>query len=670
MRSGLLIICALVSCGGVEAAQFTLGDLAKIVTVSDPQMAPDGKAIVIVVSRPDYDVNLNRTELVLVDVASRKQRVLTHGREGAAHPRWSPSGDRLAYIANDAANKRQIFVMPMAGGDSEQLTTSPAGVQQFAWRPDGGAVAFAAMDEPLKRTGQDKFEDAFEVRANDYLATSRPLPVHLWLVPSGGGEPKRLTSGDWTLPESLPPFLPSSPIAWSPDGRSIAFVKVASVYSGDSNQSTLQILDVSSGLYRPVTSRSKDEAYPLFSPDGKRLAYQFLHDGETRNGFDTHVVTGTHGEGVNVTHGIDRSIVRTAWMPDSNSLLVGGDDGTTVGLWIQPLDKAAVHLKLGKICPAWSFWVDANVGPRGEIVFAGSEPAHPTELYYLRNADAAPERLTQFNAPIEALELGASETVEWLGPDGFHEDGVVTYPPGFSPDRKYPLVLLIHGGPLAASKQTFSPRPQLLAAQGWIVFEPNYRGSDNLGHRYQAAIWDDPGEGPGRDVMSGAEFLKKRGFVDESRIAVTGWSYGGFMTTWLLGHYTGWKAAIAGAAVTDWVDQYNLSDLNLRIADGFLAGQHGSPYLGDRMKAYIEQSPITYVNKITTPTLILSNTGDYRVPVTQSYALFRALKDRGVTTQFIAYPIGGHTPVDPVRARDLNRRWIAWLAPYLNEQPK
>ena len=238
---------------------------------------------------------------------------------------------------------------------------------------------------------------------------------------------------------------------------------------------------------------------------------------------------------------------------------------------------------------------------------------------------------------------------------------MVTYPPDFSAGRKYPLVLYVHGGPRSASKEAFSSRAQLLAAQGWVVFEPNYRGSDNLGNAFQAAIWNDAGAGPGRDVMSGVDYLKRRGFVDESRMAVSGWSYGGYMTTWLLGHYPVWKAAIAGAAVTDWLDQYNLGDANVRRGSAF----GGSPYVANNMAGYLDQSPITYAAKIRAPTLILSDTGDYRVPVTQSYRLYHALKDNGVPTKFFAYPVPGHSPADPVRQRDIDRRWIAWLAEYL-----
>jgi dipeptidyl aminopeptidase/acylaminoacyl peptidase len=194
-----------------------------------------------------------------------------------------------------------------------------------------------------------------------------------------------------------------------------------------------------------------------------------------------------------------------------------------------------------------------------------------------------------------------------------------------------------------------------------VVFSPNYRGSDNLGNAYQRAIWNDAGDGPGRDVIAGIDAVKKLGFVDESKIGVTGWSYGGYMTSWLIGHYQIWKAAMAGAPVTDVYDEYNLADGNVTGRYSF----KGSPFVGDNLKDYRAQSPITYAAHMKTPTLIMHDTGDARVTITQGYALYHALKDNGVPVKFVAFPIAGHAPGDPVRRMDMYRRWVEWMDQYL-----
>jgi dipeptidyl aminopeptidase/acylaminoacyl peptidase len=663
LRAAVVAVLGWAAAPALAAERFGVEHLGKLVRVADAQIAADGKNVVAVVSRVNYAENRYDPQLVLVDVATQAQRVLSE-RRGVSLPRFSPSGDRLAFLAPAAAGEaRQVFVLPMNGGEARQVTKSATAVQQFAWSPDGSQIAYAASDEAPKREGEERFNDSFEVRNDDFLITAQALPTHLWVVPAGGGAARRLTSGEWSLPVTKPPGSPASPIAWSPDGKSIAIVKVASPHSGDSGERALHVLDVATGAIRAVTGKRAGEGYPSFSPDGKELAYWYPRDGAPRNVNEIHLAPAAGGEGRSLTRALDRNAARSIWMPDGTSLLVGANDGTSVSLWIQPLSGAARKIALDKITPASAFWVDVSVAPTGAIAFAGSEPQRPSELYYLASPTSPAKRLTDFNAAVAALSLGRTETVAWDGPDGFRQDGVLTYPPDFAPGRKYPLVLYIHGGPRAASKEAFSSRAQLLAAQGWLVFEPNYRGSDNLGNAFQAAIWNDTGAGPGRDVMSGVEVLKKRGFVDESRLAVCGWSYGGYMTTWLLGHYPDvWRAAVAGAAVTDWLDQYNLGDGNVRVANSF----GGSPWRDDRIKAYWEQSPISNAHKIKAPTLVLSLTGDYRVPITQSFKLYHALKDNGVKAQFIAYPAPGHGPADPVRARDVDRRFVEWLRAHLN----
>ena len=674
--SPLLIACFLISASSISASArvpipdtpgkvFDLAWVGKMTRVSDPQIAPDGKSLVTVVTNPDYENDLNVSELALVDISSGATRFLTHGRKSAGFPRWSPNGDRVAFLAADGDKHNQIFVLDMAGGDAFQLTKSPTSIQQFAWKPDGSAFAYAAIDEAPKKTGADKFDDAFEVGNGSFLDKEKALPTHLWLVSAAGGEAKRLTSGTWTLPVAFPPGPPASPIAFSADGNKLIYVRLETTYSGDRRHSAPQVLDLATGRSEPITAHTMFASFPVPSPDGKHIAYLYPRDGSDRNYQDVFVLDGLKGDGRNITHVIDRNFFRALWTPDSKAIVTGGNDGATASLWMQPIDGRAAKLDLGDVTPNTGFWLDADVGPQGQIAFSGTEPHRPAEIYVLDTPGAKARRLTKFNADFDALALGKSEVVTWKSPDkapkNWTENGILTYPPNYAPGKKLPLVLYIHGGPTSSSKNAFSVFVQLIAAQGWLVFEPNYRGSDNLGNDYGRAIVDDSGDGPGRDVFAGIEMLKKRGIVDEANIAVTGWSYGGYMTSWLIGHAQFWKAAIAGAPVTNLLDQYALSDANVARA----ASIGGSPYTGDWMKHWVEQSPITYYQKMKTPTLVLQDVGDYRVTITQGYELYHALKDRGIQTQFYAYPIGGHSPADPVRIRDVYRRWIEWLDLYL-----
>jgi dipeptidyl aminopeptidase/acylaminoacyl peptidase len=651
-----------------KSRRVQLDDLGRVVRVSDPQISPDGKSIVVVMSRANYDENRYDAELVLVDVAGGKQRSLTQDRRGIGQPRFSPSGDRLAFVATVASAagqpaRAQVFVMPMTGGDARRITSAPKGVQQYAWSPDGRTIAYATEDEAEKKTGPERFNDSFEIENDDVFIQLQRLPTHAWLVPAEGGEAKRLTSGSWSLPISYPPGAPASPLAWSPDGRSIAVVRLATAHSGDNDRATIQVVDVATGQMRGVTGRERAETQATFSPDGSQIAYWHPREGDSGSVNEIHVAPAAGGSGRSITRALDRNAARSIWMPDGKTLLVGANDNTRVSLWLQPLDGPARKLDLGTASPSSSFWVDVAVGKDGAIAFTATDPMRPAELYYMASPTSAPKRVTDVNAEVASLALGKTEVITWKS-DNFTHNGILTYPPDFAPGRKYPLVLVIHGGPRAASLETFGMNPQIMAAKGWVVFQPNYRGSDQIGSAYQRAIVNDAGAGPGRDVMAGVEAVKQRGFVDTTRIAVSGWSYGGYMTTWLIGNYTGWRVAVAGAAVTDWMDQYNLGDANVRRASAF----GGSPWTDPkRMQAFMDQSPIAYASKIRTPTLVMTNTQDYRVPPTQSFKLYHALKDNGVPTKFIGYPIFGHNANDPVRSRDVQRRWIGWIEQYFNE---
>ena len=629
---------------GAQARTLTIDDLRLEVGVSAPQLSPGGRSVAVVTSRPDYEENRFVRKLVLVDVASGAQQELTPQRVAVGGPRWSPSGEELAFT--DAASdgeQSQIFILPMTGGEARQVTHVERGVRAFEWSADGAHFLYTTTDAPEAREGEERHNRSFEVGDNSYLTQQAPTSSHLWRIPVEGGDAERLTEGV----ESIGSFVVS------PDGRTVALSVAPLPHSGERNRSFIRLLDVGLGEFRELPL--DPPVYPgRFSPDGRTLSFSRSRGPEP--GFNPSGIFLQPLEGgapVDVTAEIDRSLGGAAWLPDGRSLLVRGTDLTWQAMWHQPLQGTPLRLDLGSI-HAGSAPV---VGADGTVVFVGREALHPSELYVMQAGEWTPRRLTDFNDALASMDLGEVDTVTWDGPDNFAQNGVLLYPPDFEEGRRYPLVLSIHGGPMGTSVEAFNTFNQIMAAQGWLVFSPNYRGSSTQGKAFQSAVINDAGDGPGRDVMAGVEAVKALGIVDDSRIAVSGWSYGGYMTAWLTAHYDGWAVAMAGAAVTDWFDWYSMADMNTWA--GF--GLGGSPWLNDNAMNYWRQSPMAYAHQIRTPTLIISDTGDERVTVSQSYKLYHALKDNGVEVKFVVYPVSGHFPADPVHRRDLRRRWVEWI---------
>jgi dipeptidyl aminopeptidase/acylaminoacyl peptidase len=620
-------------------------DLRLEVRLSTPVVSPDGRYAVVTTSTPDYDENRFERTLVLVDIATGDRRELTPHRPGVGRPRWSPSGDWLAFAdAGEDGPGRQVFLLPVGGGEARQLTSAEEGIEVFDWTSEGDYVLYTSRDPGVELEGEERHNRSFEVGDNSYLTQEAPTSAHLWRIPAEGGEAERLTEGAESVGD----------IVVSPDGRHVALRVLPRPHTGEGIRAFIRLLDLDSGEDRDLVTQAP--AYPVaFSPDGRHLAFARSRGPEPYfNPSGIFLAPMEGGPVVDPTEGIDRNLGGMAWLPGSRSFLVTGTDLTEQAMWHQPLDGTARRMDLRRVFPASSPAVDRE----GNVAFIGREVHRPAELYVMRAGDWTPRRLTDFNAALASMSLGRVETVAWDGPDGFRQNGVLIYPPGYEEGKCYPLVLNLHGGPMGTSTEAFSTFNQMLAAQGWLVFSPNYRGSSTQGKAFQRAVVNDAGDGPGRDVMSGVAVLKARGIVDEDRVAVSGWSYGGYMTAWLTAHYDGWAAAMAGAAVTDWFDWYNMADMNTWA--GF--GLDGSPWLNDNAMNYWRQSPMAYAHQIRTPTLILSTTGDERVTVSQSYKLYHALKDNGVDVKFIAYPVPGHFPPDPVHQRDVRRRWIDWIA--------
>jgi dipeptidyl aminopeptidase/acylaminoacyl peptidase len=646
----IVVVCLLLSLGAEAQNSLTTVNLREQVDLSGLELSPDGKHILVTTTRQNYKANKLENELLMIDVQNKELRTLSK-RAGISTATWSPDGNQIAFLATEDGVS-QIFLISLQGGEAQQITHSKGGILHYSWSPDGKQFAFIADEDPITKTGTDRFNDSFEVGSNDFLTRSAATTNYVGLISTTGGDSKRLTPPGVVVATE---FYNSS-LSWSYDGKQLAITTYPSSRSGDSDLGKIQLFDITSQKLQPLTSNPNKEGPAYFLPGkDQQLVFFYPRDGIAANLAE--VYSASPGKpATSITRNLDREILDYTWFPDGR-LLLTSYDGLQSAIWIQN-GTAFNELNIGEAAEVY----ETSVSKSGSIAFIAEEKYRPVEIFFLANADAKPERLTDFNHKTAERKQGKREGFTWNSTSGFEADGVLTYPPDFDAAKKYPLVLLIHGGPTAASTLAFSMTAQMMAAKGWIVLQPNYRGSNHRGNAFQSAIANDAGEGPGADVWSGVEALKKKSYIDANKIAVSGWSYGGWMTAWMISRYPGeWAAAVAGAAPVDYTDMYSLSDLNRMHRHAITA----SPYIGDNLKSAQEQSPMKNFSKIRTPTLILSKSDDSRVSITGSYKLFNALRDNNVKTQFIVYPGPGHLVTDPVRSQNVYDRWLNWLSQYL-----
>jgi len=627
-------------------------DAQRVVGISSAAIAPDGRHAVVLVSRIVWDEDRRRSEIVLVDLPSGKQRVLTYDRKGLSSPVFSPDGTRIAFIADSGEGddaQSQVFVMPLDGGDARPITSAKDGVEQFQWRPDGKAIAYTAADPQPDRKGADRFRDSFIFTTEPITQRERPQPVHLFVVGDEGGKAEQLTFG----PQTVATGEAESTLSWSPDGKTIAFTQAPNAILNDESYSRVMLLDVASRKLTPLTSHTAWEGNALFSPDGKHIAY-FYSDGDNQIALNQVYVTAPGaGNGTPVSAPFDRAVSGAAWLPDSSGLLFTAPDRGNLALVRAPLAGALSKedtngFEIGGL---------GDLARDGSTVFDCSKTDQAQELCY-RSHDGTVTRLTNFNAAISAKAAARAQIVTYPTSVQVEGDAVLYTPPGFSPARKYPMVVYIHGGPTSSSRLGFDFYAQVMAARGWLVLRPNYRGSDNLGYRYQHAVLYDPDEGPGKDIMAAVDAVRARGIVDDRRIAVSGWSYGGIMTAWMISKYHIWAAAVSGASVNDWATDYGVADDSLSDRDLF----HGSPYAPGNAQEWRRASAISYARDVTTPVLILSDIGDNRDPFATSSMYWRALRDNHKDATLRVWPVNGHFPRDPVRSADVYHYWIGFIA--------
>jgi len=644
---------AATSVAEVGARPLHPSDVPGIVRVSSPAISPDGKRAVVVVTRVVWNDDSYTRDLDLIDIATHARRTLTYARKGLSDPAFSPDGTKIAFIADAGTGddaKSQVWVMPLDGGDARPVTDAPDGVEQFAWRPDGGAFAYAATDAKPTLTGAAKFRDSFVFTTEPIVAREEPRPVHLFVVAASGGHARQLTFGT----QSVATGEAQSTLSWSPDGKTLAYLLAPNAILNDADRAHVVLLDVASGKGSPLTAHDGFELNPLFAPDGSRVAYLYSAGDNQSNLTETYVTTPGGGAGVAVSHPYDRNVRDAAWLADSSGLYFVCGDGTSISLVRAPLSGTPERVDLGGVEISSS--LAGAIAHDGTLVFSAAAPNVPSELY-VRHTDGTVAKLTDYNAAIAALDLATPERITYPTTLGITGDAVLLKPPGFESGKRYPLVVLIHGGPTASSSFGFESLAQLMAARGWLVLQPNYRGSDNLGLAYQRGVLYDADEGPGKDIMAALDAVRARGIVDDRKIAVSGWSYGGVMTAWMISKYHVWRAAVSGASVDDWATDYGTAD----DSDSDVAIFHGSPFTGDAAE-WRRASAISYVRDVTTPVLILSDVGDNRDPFASSSMYWRALRDNHKDATLRVWPVDGHFPSDPVRTADVYQHWIDYIA--------
>jgi len=653
---------------------FTFNELIKLRRVGDPQLSPDGKTVAFTIGNVDKEANRTLTQIYTVSVDGGNPKQISKDTKSSSAPRWSPDGKRLAYTSGG-----QIWTMDADGDDRKQVTKISSGASNPVWSPDGRWIAFNsdiypecadddcnAQKAAYAESGKMQAKVTERLLYRHWTDWRNRLRTHVFAVSSNGGIARDVTPGDF----DAPPYGASTgtDYAFSPDSKEIVFLKNPDKVEAVSTNSDVFIVALNNGTPRNLTETNRGyEASPMFTPDGKYILYRsqktegfeadrwriMRHNRQTR-------------ETVELTQGFDQQVDEMILSPDGKTVYFTANERGLAPVFSVPLEpnlklRIATHVK--KIMGG-GFFSNLNITPDGRnLIVAGNSMTSPNEIYRASVDSGSMTNLSRANTD---LNLTKPEEIEWTGAMNAKVHGFIVKPVNFDASKKYPMIVLIHGGPQGAWNNNWGYRwnPQIFANAGYVVFMPNPRGSTGYGQKFVDEISADWGGKAYTDIMNGAaEVLKKNPYIDKNRIGAAGASYGGYMVDWLLGHNNDprvkFKAFVSHAGV------YNLESMAATTEELWFVKYEFKGMPWENPVNYNKWSPHKFAAKFDTPTLVTQGEIDYRVPVDQSLQLYTALQLKNVPSKLIVFPDEGHWILKPQNSEFWYGEVLGWFEKYL-----
>ena len=666
-----VLVVGLCTFAAAQNRTYTIEDLLKARRVGDPRISPDGKQVAFTIGDVNFDANrvVNQIYVTSIDGGSVKQ--LTTGDRSSSAPRWSPDGKKIAFTTGG-----QIWVMDSDGDDKEQVTKISTGAAGPVWSPDGKWIAFTSEVYPDCRDDEcnkkrDAQAESGKVKAHivtrllyKHWDEWRDIKrTHVFVVSSDGGTARQLTSGDF----DSPPYAAASGVdyAFSPDSSEIAFLRNPDKVEAISTNSDIYVMPLSGGAPKNITVRNRGyDAGPVYTPDGKFILYR----SQATAGFEADrwrlmAYNRATGTSVELAKNFDLQVDEMVLSPDGKFIyFTAGDRGK------HPIFRIPSTGGVPQKIVSDVFATNLSITSDGKaLVFASSSMAAPAEIYTTNVDGSGLRALTSANTQLMAsANLKPAEEVEWTGALGKKIHGYIVKPNNFDAGKKYPLLVLIHGGPQGAWNDNWGYRwnPQVFANAGYVVFAPNPRGSTGYGQQFVNEISGDWGGKVYTDIMNGvADVLRRNSFIDRNRIGAAGASYGGYMVNWILGHNNDPRFRFKVLVSHDGV--YNLESMYATTEELWFPEWEfkGTPWTNPAM--YTRWSPHKFVNNFNTPILIIHGELDYRVPISEGMQLFTAVQRKGIDSKMLIFPDEGHWVLKPQNSQLWFHTVLDWLDKYL-----